>query len=114
MHIYRDKNNYPCSRQERLLAKRGYSPREATLLLKTALPIQPLLVCVVLFSRIKAEWDLAAVPSAVQSAGHCIVSQASRIFRVRMRSREGGGEGIIRLVTIAWFSFRLREFVAVQ
>ena len=41
---------------------------------------------------------------------HCVsilVSQASRIFLVRMRVREGGGgkEGKIRLVTYARFSF---------
>ena len=45
-----------------------------------------------------------------------LVSQASRIFP-RAHARYGGGrgkEGKIRLVTIARFSFRLPEFVAVQ
>ena len=40
---------------------------------KTALPIQPLLVCVALLSRKKADCDVAAVPSAVQPAGRCSV-----------------------------------------
>ena len=36
-----------------------------------ALPIRPLPVCVALHS--KADCDMAAVPSAVQSAGRCSV-----------------------------------------
>ena len=57
-------------------------------------------------------------PNQAKTVLSAVDSQASRIFLCAHVHQGGGGggggEGKICLVTIAWFSFRLPEFVAVQ